>query len=84
MVLRRFLRHLINQNFLLRTSRRTLIFLNQVSLPSFSCRINLKLYNILATPKLVKKVITSFDLLKASGPDYIPVVVLKKCDPEFS
>ena len=33
---------------------------------------------------MVKKVITNFDLSKASGPDFIPVVVLKNCDPELS
>ena len=33
---------------------------------------------------MVKKVITNLDLSKASGPDYIPVVVLKNCDPELS
>ena len=33
---------------------------------------------------MVKKVITNLDLSKASGPDCIPVVVLKKCEPEFS
>ena len=32
---------------------------------------------------MVKKVITNLDLLKASGPDCIPVVVLKNCDPEL-
>ena len=33
---------------------------------------------------MVKKVITNLDLLKASAPDYIPVVVLKNCEPELS
>ena len=33
---------------------------------------------------MVKKVIMNFDLLKASGPDCIPVVVLKNCEPELS
>ena len=33
---------------------------------------------------MVKKVITNLDLSKASGPDCIPVVVLKKCEPELS
>ena len=36
------------------------------------------------TPKMVKKVITNLDLSKASGPDCIPVVVLKNCEPELS
>ena len=33
---------------------------------------------------MVKKVITNLDSSKASGPDYVPVVVLKKCEPELS
>ena len=33
---------------------------------------------------MVKKVITNLDFSKAPGPDYIPVVVLKNCDPELS
>ena len=33
---------------------------------------------------MVKKVIMSLDLSKASGPDCIPVVVLKNCEPELS
>ena len=33
---------------------------------------------------MVKKVITNLDSLKASGPDCIPVVVLKNCEPELS
>ena len=33
---------------------------------------------------MVKKVITNFDLSKMSGPDCIPVVVLKNCKPELS
>ena len=33
---------------------------------------------------MVKKVITNLDSSKASGPDCIPVVVLKNCDPELS
>ena len=33
---------------------------------------------------MVKKVITNLDLSKASSPDCIPVVVLKKCEPELS
>ena len=31
-----------------------------------------------------KKVIMNLDLSKASGPDCIPAVVLKKCEPELS
>ena len=33
---------------------------------------------------MVKKVIINLDLSKASGPDCIPVVVLKNCGPELS
>ena len=52
-----------------------------ISLPVFSSRPNLKLYNIPITPKIVKKVITNCDSSKASAPDCIPVVVLKNCKP---
>ena len=55
-----------------------------ISLPVFSCRTNLKLHDISITPKMVKKVIMNLDSSKASGPDYIPVVVLKNCEPELS
>ena len=67
--------HLIKQNCLLKTFLRTLILMTQVSLYLFS--LNLKPHNISVTPKMAKKVITSPDLSKASGPDYIPVVLLK-------
>ena len=33
---------------------------------------------------MVRKVVMNLDLSKASGPDYISVVVLKNCDPELS
>ena len=33
---------------------------------------------------MVKKIIMNLDLSKPSGPDWIPVVVLKNCEPEFS
>ena len=46
-------------------------------------RTNLKLH-ISVTPKIVKKVIMNLDLPKASGPDCIPVVALKNCEPELS
>ena len=51
-------------------------------LPSFSCQTNLKLYDILITPKLAK-VITDLGSAKASGPDCIPVVVPKNFEPEL-
>ena len=52
-----------------------------ISLP---CRTNLKLHKIFVTYKMVKMVIANLDSSKASGPDCIPVVVLKKCEPELS
>ena len=55
-----------------------------ISLPVFPSRTNLKLHNISITSKMVKKVITNLDSSKASGPDCIPVVVLKNCEPELS
>ena len=55
-----------------------------ISLPIFPSRTDLKLHNISATPKMVKKVMTNFDLSKASGRDCIEVVVLNKCEPELS
>ena len=42
---------------------------------------NLKLHNISVTPK---KVMPMLDLPRASGPDCIPVVVLKNCEPKHS
>ena len=50
-----------------------------ISLPVFLSRTNLKLHNISVTPKIVKKVIMNLDLSKVSGPDCIPVVILKNC-----
>ena len=44
----------------------------------------MKLHNISVTPKMVKKVIMNLDLSKASGPDCIPVMVLKNYEPEVS
>ena len=55
-----------------------------ISLPVFRSRTNLKLHDISISPKMVKKVITNLDSSKASGPDCIPVVVLKNCEPELS
>ena len=55
-----------------------------VSLPVVPSRTNLKLHNISVTPKMVRKVVMNLDLSKASGPDCIPVVVLKNCEPELS
>ena len=55
-----------------------------ISLPVFLSRTNLKLYNISVDPEMVKKVIMNLGLPKGSGPDCIPVVVLKNCEPELS
>ena len=44
----------------------------------------MKLHNISVTPKMVAKVVMNLDLSKGSGPDCIPVVVLKNCEPELS
>ena len=57
---------------------------SSISLPFFPSGTNLKLHNISVTPKMVKKVIMNLDLTKTSGPDCIPVVVLKNCEPELS
>ena len=55
-----------------------------ISLLIFPSRTNLKFHNISVTPKMVKKFITNLDLKKASGPDCIPVAVLKNCEPKLS
>ena len=55
-----------------------------ISLPVFLSRTNLKLHNISITPKMLKKVKTHLDSSKVSGPDCIPEVVLKNCEPELS
>ena len=54
-----------------------------ISLPVFPSRTNLKLHTISVTPKMVRKVVMNLDLSKASGPNCIPVVVLKNCEPEL-
>ena len=55
-----------------------------ISLPVLPSRTNLKLHNIPVTPKMVKEVIKNLDLSKASGPDCVPDVILKNCQPENS
>ena len=57
---------------------------SDISLPVFPSRTNLKLHNISVTPKMVRKVVMNLDLSKASGPNCIPVVVLKNCEPKLS
>ena len=54
-----------------------------ISLSVIPSGTNLKLHNISVTPKMVQKVITIHDSLKAYCiPDCIPVVVLNNCEPE--
>ena len=55
---------------------------SRISLPVFPSRNNSKLH-ISVTPTMVKKVTMNLDLSKASGPDCIPVVVLKNCEQEL-
>ena len=54
-----------------------------ISLPVFPSRTNLKLH-ISITLKIVKKIIMNLDSSKVSGPDCIPVVILKNCGPDLS
>ena len=54
------------------------------SLPAFPSRTNLNMHNISASLKLVKRVTTNLVLLKTSGRDSFPVVVLRKCETELS
>ena len=51
---------------------------------NFSKSSNLDYSCISLTPKMFKKVITNLNLSKASGPNCVPVVVLKNCEPELS
>ena len=44
----------------------------------------MKLHNTYVTSKMVKKVIMNLVLSRISGPDCIPVMVLKNCMPELS
>ena len=54
-----------------------------ISLPVFPSTTNLKPHNISVTPKIDIKIIMNLDLSKSSGPDCIPVVVLKNCEPKL-
>ena len=54
-----------------------------ISLHVFPSRTSLKLH-IFVTLKIAKKVMTNLDSSKVSGPDCIPVVVLKNCKLELS
>ena len=57
-----------------------------ISLRVLPSRTNLKLYRYFFNSQEGKKFITNFDLSKASGSDWRPVVVLKNCesDPSFT
>ena len=75
--------HLIRHICLLWSFLGTIILVTQVFLiPGLSSRTNLKVHPILVTPKLVKKVMIDLVSSKASGPDFIPVVLLKNCQRE--
>ena len=65
-------------------SKNSILDESGISLPVFPSRTNLKLHSISVTPKMVKKTITNLDLLKTTGPDGIPVVVLENCEPKLS
>ena len=78
------LQHLIKQNHLLKNlSENSNLDDSGISLPVFPFRTNLKLHYISITRKMVKKVITNLDSSKASGPNCIPMVVLRNCEPEL-
>lgn len=53
-------------------------------LPDFPVKTAESLDSVRITPKMVSKVISKLDASKASGPDGIPVLVLKMCSPELS
>ena len=57
---------------------------SRTSLFDITSKSTLNLHNISATPKMVKKVITNLASLQTSGSDCVSVVVLKKCQREFS
>ena len=54
-----------------------------ITLPAFLFRTYLKLHNLFVSPKLVKKVITKLHSSKVPAQDFIPVAVLKNCEPEL-
>ena len=59
--------------------------LEDSGIPLHACpsRTNLKLHNISITPKIGKKVKKNIDSSNVYGPDCIPVMVLKNCEPEL-
>ena len=75
--------HLINQSLFAKNfSKNSNLDDSGISLSVIPSGTNLKLH-ISVTPKMVQKVITIHDSLKAYCiPDCIPVVVLNNCEPE--
>ena len=71
------------QNYLLKAFLKTNFDDSGKFLSVFPSRTNLKLHNISITPKMVKNVIKNLSSSKASGPDCIPVVAQKNCEPEL-
>ena len=65
-------------------SKKSNLYDSGTSLPISPSRTNLKLHNISVTLKMVKNLITNLNSSKASGPDFIPVVVLINCEFELS
>ena len=55
-----------------------------ISLPTFNSGTYLRLHSISQSPRLVKKIITNLDSSKDSDLDSIPVLVVKKCESDFS
>ena len=53
-------------------------------LPDFPLRTDSVISDPLITPKKVIRIISKLDSAKATGPDGIPVIVLKMCAPELS
>ena len=53
-------------------------------LPSLSSTLNLKLYKVSVNSKMAKRVRTTLYLFKASGPNSVPMLVLKNYEPAFS
>ena len=75
--------HPKKQNCLLKTLLITLILMTWLCLYLFSLLV-LTWNCISITSKLVKKVRTNLYSSKASGPDYIRVVILKNCESQLS
>ena len=65
-------------------SKNSNLYDSGISLPVFHFRTNSELHNISVTPKMVIKVIMNLNFSKAPGRDCVPVVILKKCEPEIS